>query len=50
MHAIGFLYTDLAKKYTNLEPYFEDEPVAELGYSFENAVSPYSHARCMDDF
>lgn len=37
MHAIHFSYeldTDRTK-----EPYFEDEAVAELGYSYETAVS-----------
>ena len=33
---------------TKNEPFFEDEPAQELGFSFENAVSPVTHSSQRD--
>jgi hypothetical protein len=38
MHAIGMLATDLAGNFVDNELYFEIQPVAELGSSYEDAV------------
>jgi hypothetical protein len=39
MHAVAFLDSHLAGNVDLDEPFFEDEPLSEIGFSFEQAVS-----------
>lgn len=38
MHAVDFLFTDFQGNYGATEPYYDQEPLCELGFSFEQAV------------
>jgi hypothetical protein len=38
MHAVSFLSMALNNRPDLGDPYFEDQPVAEIGFSFEEAV------------
>lgn len=42
IHAIDYLETDFKNEPDMFEPYFENEAIAELGFSYENAVSSSS--------
>ncbi|EKD17696.1 uncharacterized protein L3040_003578 [Drepanopeziza brunnea f. sp. 'multigermtubi'] len=39
MHAVDFLFTHLQGDYETPEVYFDQEPLSELGFSFEKAVN-----------
>lgn len=39
MHAIDYMRTDLANRIDLDEMYFQLEPISEIGYSYEKAVS-----------
>jgi hypothetical protein len=50
MHAIGYLSADLNNEPDRLEIYFEEQAVAELGFSYEDAVGELSGNYTLDCF